>query len=93
LHFDSDDAGDVSGVFSRYTSDGLIHGTYALTSQEGSFGNFTNANYTGAMTITGGTGTFAGVKGSGTSTCFTPDGVYLNCHEQLSLTLPTTPAG
>jgi hypothetical protein len=90
--FTVDDAGDVSGQYSRYTKNGLIHGTFQLTSQEGSFGTFTNANYTGTMTVTGGTGAFAGVTGSGTSTCFTPDGVHLNCHEQWSLTLPT-PAG
>ena len=93
--FTVDEAGDVSGVFSRYTNNGLIHGTYQLTSQEGSFGTFTNANYTGTMTISGGTGALTGATGTGTSTCFTPDGVHLNCHEQLSLKLPapTTPAG
>ncbi len=88
--FTVDDAGDVSGQYSRYTKNGLIHGTYQLTSQEGSFGSFTNANYTGTMTVSGGTGAYAAVTGSGTSTCFSPDGVHLNCHEQWSLTLPAS---
>jgi hypothetical protein len=93
--FTVDSAGDVSGAFSRYLNAGMLHGTYQLTSQEGDFGTFTNGNFTGALTITGGTGTMTGVKGTGTSTCFTPDGVHLNCKEQLSLTLPppASPAG
>lgn len=79
-------SGDVLAKYTMYFLTGTIRGKYDLVPQEGSFGNFGKEDYAGTLTVTGGTGTFAGMKGKGTMTCVTPDGVHTKCTDHLKLT-------
>jgi len=77
-------SGDTLAKFTWYLSTGTVTGTYDLTPQEGTL-NFLSVTYTGVLKVTGGTGPFVGLKGTGTMTCSTPDSVHTSCTDKLAL--------
>ncbi len=81
------DSGDTQATFTWYLRTGTVSGKYDLTPQEGTL-NFLNATYDGTLTVTGGTGTFRGIKGTGTMTCATQDGVHTSCTDKVKVKLP-----
>lgn len=85
------DTGDASGTYTQYFGTGTVRGKYRLTpadSQPSSTTTFASTSYAGTITITGGTGAYRGVKGKGTETCSTSDGVHTSCTEKLKVKLP-----
>jgi hypothetical protein len=76
--------GDTVAKYSLYFHGGSIHGSYDLSPQESPF-NFLQVNYTGTLKVTGGTGAFVGMTGTGTMTCATLDGVHTTCTDKLKL--------
>ena len=81
------DSGDTVADFTWYLRTGTVSGHYDLTPQEGTL-NFLNATYDGTLTVTGGTGTFSGIKGTGTMTCATQDGIHTSCTDKLKVKPP-----
>ncbi len=86
--FNVPDSGDVLSHYRLYFRTGTLHGSYDLVPQEGSFNgsNFSEVDYLGTLTITGGTGAYQGAKGLGTMTCKTLDGIHTSCTDRLKLT-------
>lgn len=85
------DSGDTVGSYRQYFNQGTIHGGFDLTpteSQTPTQDNIAATDYTGTVTVTGGTGVYTGVKGTGTSTCSSPDDIHLRCLVKLKLKLP-----
>ncbi len=82
--FNVPDSGDTAGKFTWYFHAGTVRGKYDLTPQEGSL-NFLSTDYLGTITVTGGTGTFAGAKGVGTMTCSSADGIHMGCTDKLHI--------
>ena len=82
------DSGDTLAKYSLYFPTGTIHGKYDLVPQAGDFNpnNLLETDYLGTLTITGGTGTLQGAKGTGTMSCKTLDGIHLKCTDKLKLT-------
>ncbi len=89
--FSVPDSGDTVATFTWYLPTGTIRGKSDLTPQEGTL-NFLSVDYVGKLTIVGGTGAFAGVKGKGPGTmvCQSPDSVHTSCTDKLKLKLPAT---
>jgi hypothetical protein len=92
------DSGDTVGTYAQYFGAGSIRGKFDLTAGEGSLptaDNFLSTTYTGTLTVTGGTGIYAGIKGLsgkkhiGTVHCASPDTVHLTCTEKVKVTLPS----
>jgi hypothetical protein len=84
-------SGDTVGSYKQYFGTGSIHGLYDLSVTEQSAPTtttFTATSYAGTMSVTGGSGTWAGVRGKGTLTCSTPDAIHTSCTEHLKLKLP-----
>jgi hypothetical protein len=79
--------GLTNATFQLYFPTGTIRGKYVLTPQEGDFSptSFTETQYLGQMTITGGTGTYQGASGVGKMTCTTLDQIHLTCTDRLQL--------
>jgi hypothetical protein len=82
------DSGDSVANWTMHFDTGTVHGAYDLTPQEGSFtgANFTEVDYTGTMTLTGGTGVFRGAVGHGTMVCKTLDGIHTSCVDTVKVT-------
>jgi hypothetical protein len=78
------DTGDTLANYTVYFRTGAIYGKYDLTPQEGS-ASFLQTDYLGTITVTGGTGAYQGIKGSGTMTCQTLDGIHTTCTDNLKL--------
>jgi hypothetical protein len=77
-------AGTANGPFTKWFLIGTVHGRY---SQKFQFTSDTDATYESTITISRGTGAFAGVKGNGSERCSTSDaGATLTCTEALELT-------
>ena len=87
-HFQVADSGDTVGPFTMYFATGSIHGTLDLTPTEGPAPgvSFIEVDYTGTLTVTGGTGAYRKAGGSGTLTCKSPDEVHMTCTDRLKLT-------
>ncbi|HUO73099.1 MAG TPA: hypothetical protein VMU39_20190 [Solirubrobacteraceae bacterium] len=83
-NFTVDDTGDTVATYTLYFPLGSIHGSYDLTPQEGSL-NFLTVDYLGTLTVTGGTGAYQGMKGTGTMTCSSADGIHTSCTDTLEL--------
>jgi hypothetical protein len=87
------DSGDTVATFTWYLPTGSIRGKYDLTPQEGTL-NFLSVDYVGKLTVTGGTGAFAGAKskgtGTGTMVCQSPDSVHTSCTDNVKLKLPAS---
>lgn len=77
-------SGDTVAKYVMYFNTGSIHGTYDLTPQSSSL-NFLATDWTGTMKVLGGTGAYKGVKGTGTMTCASNDGVHSSCTDRLKL--------
>ena len=89
--YSSTPSGDVVGTYRQYFATGSIHGAYDLTITQQSpptTTTFTAASYGGTVTVTGGTGTYSGIKGAGTLACSTSDSVHTSCSESLKLKVP-----
>jgi hypothetical protein len=91
------DTGDTVGTYAQYFGAGSIKGKFDLSPGEGSLptaDNFLATDYTGTVTVTGGTGIYKGIKGVkgkkhlGTLNCTSPDTVHLTCIEKVKVTLP-----
>jgi hypothetical protein len=90
--FTIDASGDVNATYTEYLATGSLRGTYSLSITEQSpptQTTFAATSYAGTVTVTGGTGVYRGVTGTGTLTCSTPDSVHLSCKEKLKLALPS----
>jgi hypothetical protein len=81
------DSGNTEANFTWYLRTGTVSGKYEVTPQEGTL-NFLNVTYSGTLTVTGGTGTLHGIKGSGTMTCASQDGIHTSCTDKLKVKLP-----
>jgi hypothetical protein len=83
------DSGDTVGTYTQYFNTGTVHGAFDLTPTEsGDVSNFTSQAWTGTITVTGGTGTYKGVKGkknTGVFNCTSPDNVHMSCTEVIKL--------
>ena len=64
-------AGTAHGTFTKWLATGTVRGRYTEKIQ---FTSDADATYKLATTITGGTGAFKGVKGSGPESCSTTNG-------------------
>jgi hypothetical protein len=86
------DSGDITGKLLQLSTAGSLKGSYDLTQAATqplpTPYTFGNADYTGTVKITGGTGTYAKAKGKGTIACDTLDSIHYSCVEHLKLKLP-----
>ena len=82
--FDVPADGDTVAKYTMYFATGNVHGTYDLTPQSSSL-NFLSTTWTGTIKVTGGTGAWKGVKGTGTMKCSTPDDIHTSCKDHLKL--------
>jgi len=89
------DSGDTVGTYVDYLQAGSVHGAFVLTPQEGSGtltpANFESENWTGTLTVVGGTGVYKGIKGkkdTGVLNCTSPDSVHLTCTEKIKVKVP-----
>jgi len=64
-------AGTAKGTWTKWLLAGTAHGRYSQTFQ---FTSNNDATYKSAITWTGGTGAYKGVKGTGSETCNTTNG-------------------
>jgi len=85
------DSGDTLGSYAQYFGTGTIRGKFNLAPSEGSGNlsptNFTSQSWVGTLTVTGGTGPYAGAAGTkGVMKCTSGDSVHLRCTEKVSLT-------
>ena len=74
--FLQDQSGNLSGNYQQWFNAGSLYGDYTLTAQNSgppTTTSFTNASYTGTVTVTNGTGLFRKAAGTGTLACATTD--------------------
>jgi hypothetical protein len=86
--FLQDESGDLSGKYQQWFNAGSLYGTYMLTAEDTgppTTTSFTNASYTGTVTVTNGTGFFKKAAGTGTLACVTTDLAHYTCTEKLQL--------
>ena len=77
-------AGTDNGPFTKWFLTGTFHGRYTGKYQ---FTSDTDAHWHNTITVSGGTGAFRGVKGTGSETCTSTDaGATLTCTEVLQVT-------
>jgi hypothetical protein len=80
--------GSFTGPFEMKFKKGSLLGTFTInfvTTVGGNPLHITGVTYDGTVTVTGGTGAYAGVTGGGTVTGFSPDAVFTNLTENLTL--------
>jgi hypothetical protein len=82
-------SGDTVAHYTVYFSTGSVHGSYDLTPQESAF-NFLETDDAGTIIVKGATGALKGVKGTGTITCQSLDGIHTTCKLKLKVSAPTT---
>ena len=85
------DSGDTVGSWAVNFDTSSIHGKFDLTPGEGtgnlSSTSFESQSWVGTVTVTGGTGKYAGAAGKdGVITCTSGDTVHLRCTEKIPLT-------
>jgi hypothetical protein len=83
-------SGDSVGSYAQYFGTSSIHGKFKLTPGEGSGnisqGSFESESWVGTVTVTGGTGQYAGAAGTkGVLKCTSGDTVHLRCTEKIGL--------
>lgn len=86
--FLQDQSGNLSGKYQQWFNAGSLYGDYTLTAQDTgppTTTSFTNASYTGTVTVTNGTGFFKKATGTGTLACTTTDLAHYACSEKLKL--------
>jgi hypothetical protein len=87
--FTVQDSGDITGTSVWYLGTGEIRIAFDLTPVSNDGLSFNSGSYTGKLTVSGGVGAYAGVTGSGTSTCTTPDGgVHTSCTDNVTIDWP-----
>ena len=89
-----DESGNLSGKYQQWFNAGSLYGDYTLTAQDTgppSTTSFTNASYTGTVTVTNGTGFFKKAAGTGTLACTTTDLAHYACTEKLKLIQQRSP--
>ena len=88
------DSGDTVGTYVAYLNAGTLRGSFDLTPQEGTFGggSFQSQTWTGTVTVTRGTGVYAGdsTSKSGVMECDSPDSVHLSCDDNFTLNVPAS---
>ena len=77
-------SGNTDAKFTWYLATGTVHGTYILVPQESSL-NFLATSWTGTMKVLGGSGTYKGVKGTGTMVCKSADQLHTACKDTVKL--------
>jgi hypothetical protein len=85
------DSGDTVGTFTQYFTGGTIRGSFDIAPQEAgpvSLGSFESQAWMGSMKVTGGTGSYNGIKTAreGVLKCASPDSVHLVCTEKVHIT-------
>lgn len=86
--FVQDQSGNQSGKYQQWFNAGSVYGQYTLTPQDTgppTTSSFTNASYTGTISVTNGTGSFKRSVGTGTLACATTDLTHYTCTEKLKL--------
>lgn len=76
-------AGTFTGSFKIFLNEGTLRGTFKMT-----FTVAAGATYTGTLKVSSGTGDHLGVKGTGTITGTSSDGVNTTLRQKLTLTVP-----
>ena len=94
--FSVPDSGDTVGTFTQYFTDGTIRGSFDIAPQEAgpvSLGSFESQTWMGTMKVTGGTGSYKGIKSAtkGLFKCTSPDSVHLVCTEKVHVVGVTLP--
>ena len=87
-------SGDIVGNSTAYYATGSVTGAVDLSETSSAPPTpyaFGNTDLAGTLKITKGTGSFAGVKGSGTFACTTSDSIHYSCTLKVKGILP--PAG
>jgi hypothetical protein len=84
------ESGDLVGTYTQYFHAGTLTGKFDLVPQEGGqvSQNFLAQTWVGKVTVTGGTGIYAavkGLKGGGVMKCASPDTVHLACKERVKV--------
>lgn len=84
------DTGDTVGNYTQYFGTGSIHGKFDLTPMEGSGSlsstSFASEAWTGTVTVTGGTGSYAKAAGKkGVIKCTSGDSIHVICTEKVKL--------
>ncbi len=86
--FLQDQSGNLSGKYQQWFNAGSLYGTYTLTTEDTApptSTSFTNASYTGTITVTNGTGFLKKAAGTGRLACSTTDLAHYTCTEKLKL--------
>jgi hypothetical protein len=81
-------SGDLQGKYKQYFDLGSLGGSYTLTpvgSAPTSQTTFSTQSYTGKVRISTGTGAYQRVRGTGTLSCSSGDGVHFSCSEKVGL--------
>jgi len=83
-------SGNNVGSYAQYFGTSSIRGKFNLTPSEGSGdisqGSFLSESWVGTLTVTGGTGQYAGAAGKkGTMKCTSDDTVHVTCTEKIGL--------
>ena len=80
-------SGNTNAKVWMYFKGGSLHGSYTLVPSSSS-ANFLEEDWTGTAKVTGGSGAFKGVTGTGTMKCKTLDGVHTTCTDKFKLQVP-----
>ena len=88
--FSTDDSGDLVAPFTLWFKGGTVTGQWTLTPVGATqpTSSFTQQDYTGTATVTGGSGAWRKATGKATIKVSTPDGVHYNGTESLTVTTP-----
>lgn len=87
--FKLQDDGSLRGANLLYFDTGTVRGRFTLVPADSSptySATFAAVDYTGTITVAGGTGAFKGAQGKGTLKCTSPDSLHLSCTEKLRMT-------
>jgi hypothetical protein len=93
--FLQDESGNLTGKYQQWFNAGSVYGAYTLTAEDTgppTTTSFTDASYTGTVTVTNGTGLFKKATGTGTLACTTTDLAHYACTEKLKLQQALTTA-
>ncbi len=86
------DSGDLSGKWQAWFNTGSVFGTFTLTPDDNAppttTTSFSQASFTGAFIIKGGTGAYARATGTGTLKCSTQNSVHFSCKQAGKVVLP-----
>lgn len=81
-------SGDLKGAWKFYFDGGTMRGKFVLTpttDQAPTPEAFAAETLAGTLTVTGGSGAYAGARGAGKVNCTSSDSIHLRCVEHLKL--------